>query len=89
MVGAPKDLKFLKIGIVGDTKTGKTSLIKSFKGEEVPTKHTPTLLVDFERHIVAEKSKNVSVSHHPPNHLKPNKEDLTERTRFFGTSRSL
>ena len=62
MVAAPKELKPIKIGIVGDSKVGKTSLIKSLKNEKIDTKYTPTLLVEFQRHIIEEKSQNVSVN---------------------------
>lgn len=62
MAPVPKDLSFVKIGLVGDSKVGKTSVMKAFKGEKIDSSYDPTLLVSFDRHIVEEKHKNVSVS---------------------------
>ena len=51
----------IKIGIVGDTKIGKSAFIRALEGLEFDAKYEPTLLVDFKRVIGCYKKKPISV----------------------------
>jgi GTPase SAR1 family protein len=54
-------LDFIKVGLVGDARVGKTSLINSFKGLEHSPIYEPTLIVSFDRHIIKSSKRNLSV----------------------------
>ena len=53
----------IKIAILGDPRVGKTSLVKKYCYDQDPSpNYEPTVVLSFERKLIKQKIRNISVS---------------------------